>query len=121
MSFRAMVQRIERDWSAYETSTDVTLRFLDDPTFATPVMSVVWISAAEPAPNIGDSISAGYAPTKSWPVAEVEARCAEAHRRELDYATWAASLVTVLVCLGQLAAERAPPSRESWIKNVEVD
>jgi hypothetical protein len=54
-------------------------------------------------------------------VTAVEARCAEAHRRELNYATWAASLVTVLVCLGQLAAERAPPSRVSRFKNTEVD
>lgn len=51
----------------------------------------------------------------------VEARCAAAHKDELSLAMWGAALVAVLVCLGQLAAERAPPSRDEWFKNLEVD
>lgn len=52
---------------------------------------------------------------------DVEQRCAAAHRREVELAAWAAALVSVLVCLGQLAAERAPPSKVSRFGNLEVD
>lgn len=41
--------------------------------------------------------------------------------RERDVALWAAAMVAVLVCLGQLAAERAPPSRVNRFENLEVD
>lgn len=67
--------------------------------------------------EIADSL----APARASAVA-VDARCAAAHKEELSYAAWAAALVTVLVCLGQLAAERASPkivgSRFKWM---EVD
>lgn len=65
----------------------------------------------------GDVVSSAYqgVPDEQMAVRDLTA---ERHR---DLALWAAAVCTVLVCLGQLAAERAPPSREIWYKNLEVD
>ncbi len=65
----------------------------------------------------GDVISSAYRGVPDEQMA-VRDMTAERHR---DFALWAAAMCAVLVCLGQIAAERAPPSRTNRFRNLEVD
>lgn len=87
-----------------------------------------WINRVDAANELVERLGVVFSHELDEPIqarasaVAVDARCAAAHKEELAYAAWAAALVTVLVCLGQLAAERASPkivgSRFKWM---EVD
>lgn len=129
-----MIERVESqlDWhdrgDRIQDRSRITLelRVFGYPDFALLPLAIVSVSADTSSPLEQHRDYRQY--PLDWKVdegigtaREVEARCAIAHREGLVLAAWAAALVTVLVCLGQLAAERAPPSRSERFKNLEVD